>query len=254
MTNQISVLKSNIFMRFFIKFSYNGTHYHGWQSQPNAISVQETLTDAMNLLLKTEIKLVGAGRTDTGVHASEMFAHFDLESEIDSPKLIYKLNTLLPADIAVTEIYEVSSDLHARFSAKSRTYQYYIHTNKNPFLENQSWYFNKNPDLHKMNQAAEKLLEHTDFECFSKVHTDVNTFNCKIQNAIWTIENNQLIFTIKADRFLRNMVRAIVGTLINVGLEKITIDDFQNIIKSKNRQKAGFSVPAHGLFLRKIEY
>ena len=247
-------LKYNIFMRFFIKFSYNGTHYHGWQFQPNATSVQETLTKAIGLLLKTEINLMGAGRTDTGVHASEMFAHFDIEYEIDAKKLIYKLNTLLPPDIAVTEIYEVAPDMHARFSAKKRTYQYYIHTEKNPFLENQSWYLNKKLDILQMNQASEKLLNYTDFECFSKVNTDVNTFNCNIQKAIWTTENKQLIFTISADRFLRNMVRATVGTLINIGLNKISIDDFENIIKSKNRQKAGFSVPAHGLFLRKIEY
>ncbi len=241
-------------MRFFIKFSYNGTHYHGWQFQPNAISVQETLTKAMNLLLKTDINLVGAGRTDTGVHASEMFAHFEFENEIDAPKLIYKLNTLLPPDIAIIEIFEVAPDKHARFSAKSRTYQYYVHTEKNPFLENQSWYLNKNLDIQKMNLASEKLLIYTNFECFSKVHTDVNTFNCNIQKAIWTTENNQFVFTITADRFLRNMVRAIVGTLINIGLGKISIADFEQIIKSKNRQKAGFSVPAHGLYLREIKY
>ena len=241
-------------MRFFIKFSYLGTNYHGWQSQPNAISVQEILTKSLSTILKTDINLVGAGRTDTGVHASEMFAHFDYDQKIESQKTVHKINTLLPYDIAIIQIEEVAADHHARFSAKSRTYQYYIHTQKNPFAEKQSWYLNKKLDVQKMNQAAAILLIHSNFECFSKVHTNVNTFNCDIQNAIWTAENNQLIFTITADRFLRNMVRAIVGTLINVGLNKISIADFDNIIKSKCRQKAGFSVPAHGLFLRKIMY
>lgn len=241
-------------MRFFIKFSYNGTNYHGWQLQPNAISVQEVLTNALATILRKSIQLVGAGRTDTGVHAAEMYAHFELNSYFDFSKTTHQLNTLLPIDIAVQNIFEVPLDLHARFSAKSRTYQYFINTAKNPFLYNQSWYFNKNVDVQKMNQAAEKLVAFTDFECFSKVHTDVHTFNCDIQQAYWKIENQQLIFTITADRFLRNMVRAIVGTLINVGLNKISLEEFIQIIESKNRQKAGFSVPACGLFLQKIDY
>jgi tRNA pseudouridine38-40 synthase len=241
-------------MRFFIKFSYNGTYYHGWQSQTNAVTVQEILTNAMEKILRNPVQLVGAGRTDSGVHASEMYAHFDFDEALDCTKTTQKVNAMLPLDIAVYGIFEVAIDLHARFSAKSRTYQYYINAEKNPFVINQSWYLNKKLDIEKMNQAAEKLLEHTDFECFSKVQTEVNTFNCKIQQAFWTSENNQLIFTITADRFLRNMVRAIVGTLINVGLKKITIEDFENIINSKDRQKAGFSVPACGLFLRKVTY
>ncbi len=241
-------------MRYFIKFSYNGTQYHGWQSQPNAISVQETLNKAMSVILNSEIDLMGAGRTDTGVHAKMMFAHFDFDASIDSKSLVHKLNSYLPKDIAVFDIYAVKENAHARFDAKKRTYEYHIHTFKNVFLQEQSWYCLHELDIDLMNIAAAELLKFTDFQCFSKVHTDVNTFNCKIEEAYWRKENESLIFTIAADRFLRNMVRAIVGTLLNVGLKKITIEDFIKIIESKNRSEAGFSVPAHGLYLTKIEY
>jgi tRNA pseudouridine38-40 synthase len=241
-------------LRYFIKFSYNGTHYHGWQSQPNAISVQETLTKAMAVVLNSEIELMGAGRTDTGVHAKMMFAHFDLSKSFDSKSMVHKLNSYLPKDIAVFDIYAVNENAHARFDAKKRTYEYHIHTFKNVFLQEQSWYCPQALDLELMNTAAAELLKFTDFQCFSKVHTDVNTFNCKIEEAFWRKENETLIFTIAADRFLRNMVRAIVGTLLNVGLKKITVEDFIKIIESKNRSEAGFSVPAHGLYLTKIEY
>ncbi len=241
-------------MRYFIKFSYNGTNYHGWQSQPNAISVQETLNKAMSVILNSEIDLMGAGRTDTGVHAKMMFAHFDFDASIDSNSLVHKLNSYLPKDIAVFDIYAVKENAHARFDAKKRTYEYHIHTFKNVFLQEQSWYCLHELDIDLMNIAAAELLKFTDFQCFSKVHTDVNTFNCKIEEAYWRKENESLIFTIAADRFLRNMVRAIVGTLLNVGLKKITIEDFIKIIESKNRSEAGFSVPAHGLYLTKIEY
>lgn len=241
-------------MRYFIKFSYNGTNYHGWQSQPNAISVQETLTKAMAVVLNSEIELMGAGRTDTGVHAKMMFAHFDFDASFDNKSLVHKLNSYLPKDIAVFDIYAVNENAHARFDAKKRTYEYHIHTFKNVFLQEQSWYCPQALDLDLMNIAAAELLKFTDFQCFSKVHTDVNTFNCKIEEAFWRKENESLIFTIAADRFLRNMVRAIVGTLLNVGLKKITIEDFIKIIESKNRSEAGFSVPAHGLYLTNIEY
>lgn len=234
--------------------SYNGTQYHGWQSQPNAISVQETLNKAMSVILNSEIDLMGAGRTDTGVHAKMMFAHFDFDASIDSKSLVHKLNSYLPKDIAVFDIYAVKENAHARFDAKKRTYEYHIHTFKNVFLQEQSWYCLHELDIDLMNIAAAELLKFTDFQCFSKVHTDVNTFNCKIEEAYWIKENETLIFTIAADRFLRNMVRAIVGTLLNVGLKKITIEDFIKIIESKNRSEAGFSVPAHGLYLTKIEY
>lgn len=242
-------------MRFFIQLSYNGTNYHGWQIQPNATSVQETLTKALNVVLNEKnIVIMGAGRTDTGVHASKMFAHFDYEKEIESKTVVHKLNSYLPKDIAVSEIINVDENAHARFDAKQRTYEYKINLSKNVFLDELSWYYNKELDVEAMNDAASLLMEFIDFQCFSKVHTDVNTFNCAITQAFWKKENDQLIFTISADRFLRNMVRSIVGTLVNVGLGKISKADFQKIIESKDRKKAGFSVPACGLYLTEIKY
>lgn len=241
-------------MRYFIKFSYNGTHYHGWQQQPNAVSVQETLNKALSTILNTTIDVMGAGRTDTGVHARQMYAHFDFESDIDPSNLVHKLNSYLPKDIAIFEIAKVHDDAHARFDAKSRTYEYHINTQKNVFADDLSWYCLQKLDIAKMNEACKVLLNYTDFQCFSKVHTDVNTFNCKIQEAHWQQIGNQIMFTIKADRFLRNMVRAIVGTMVNIGIEKVSLPEFVSIIKSKDRKKAGFSVPAKGLFLTKIEY
>ena len=241
-------------MRFFIKFSYKGTNYHGWQIQPNAIAVQEILNNALSTILNQKINCMGAGRTDTGVHAREMFAHFDTDSEFELKTTIHKLNSFLPNDITVFDVIKVHVDAHARFDAKKRTYEYHIHTFKDSFLENLSWYYYQNLDLQVMNEASKILLNHTDFQAFSKVNTDVNSFDCRIFEANWIQIKNQLIFTITADRFLRNMVRAIVGTLVYVGLKKITVEDFENIIKSKNRNNAGFSVPAQGLFLTKIEY
>ena len=242
-------------MRFFIQLSYNGTNYHGWQIQPNATSVQETLTNALGVILNDKnITIMGAGRTDTGVHASQMFAHFDYENEIDSKTIVHKLNSFLPKDIAVSNIILVDENAHARFDAKQRTYGYKINLTKNVFLDQLSWYYNKELDVDAMNDAARLLIEFIDFQCFSKVHTDVNTFNCRISQAFWKKENDQLIFTISADRFLRNMVRSIVGTLVYVGLGKISKADFQTIIESKDRKKAGFSVPACGLYLTEIKY
>lgn len=241
-------------MRYFIKLAYNGTNYHGWQSQPNAVSVQETLANAISVVLNATINLMGAGRTDTGVHAKEMFAHFDFETPFNCQNIIHKLNSYLPKDIVIYNIIPVPEDAHARFDATKRTYQYHIHTFKDVFLQQQSWYFHQNLDVHLMNEASKLLLNFTDFQCFSKVNTDVNTFDCTIFEAFWTQENNSLLFTISANRFLRNMVRAIVGTLVSVGLHKISLDDFNEIIKSKNRDNAGFSVPAHGLYLTKIDY
>ncbi len=247
-------------MRYFIHLAYNGTPYHGWQIQPNATSVQETLNKAFSVLLQSEINLMGAGRTDTGVHAKEMYAHFDFEASIDIPNLVHKLNSFLPKDIVIYDIIPVHNEAHTRFDATKRTYEYHIHQFKNPFLDELSWYFHQPLDIDLMNEAAQLLLNHTDFECFSKVNTDVNTFDCTIFEAYWTrastehSENDQLVFTISANRFLRNMVRSIVGTLVNVGLHKITLDDFTKIIESKSREKAGFSVPAHGLYLTKINY
>ena len=241
-------------MRYFLELAYNGTNYHGWQYQPNATSVQETLNKALSTILKTTIDIVGAGRTDTGVHAKQMFAHFDYDLEIDIPQLIHKLNSFLPKDIAIFNIHLVHNDAHARFDATKRTYQYHIHQQKDVFENENSWYYQNELNVEKMNQACKILFDHTDFECFSKVNTEVNTFNCKIHEANWQQNSNQLVFTISADRFLRNMVRAIVGTMINIGLGKVTLPEFKKIIESKDRSQAGFSVPAHGLYLTKIEY
>jgi tRNA pseudouridine38-40 synthase len=260
-------------LRYFIKLAFNGTNYHGWQYQPNAASVQETLNKALSVVLNSgssdnkqarQIDIMGAGRTDTGVHAKEMFAHFDFENPISVSSLVYKLNSFLPKDIVIYDIFPVKDDAHARFDAKKRTYEYHVNTFKDVFSQDKSWHFHQELDLDLMNKASRMLFDHTDFQCFSKVNTDVNTFDCTIFEAYWTRgtaeqgtdkrENDKLIFTISANRFLRNMVRAIVGTLVNVGLHKITLEDFNEIIKSKNREKAGFSVPAHGLYLTKIEY
>ena len=241
-------------LRYFIKLAYNGTNYHGWQSQPNASSVQETLNKALSVVFNSEINVMGAGRTDTGVHAKEMYAHFDFETPFDSKNLIHKLNSYLPKDIVIYDIIPVHNEAHSRFDATKRTYEYHINTFKDAFLQDGSWYYHQKLDLDLMNEASKILFNHTDFQCFSKVNTDVNTFDCTIFEAHWQQENNKLVFTISANRFLRNMVRAIVGTLVYVGLHKITLDHFNTIIASKNRSEAGFSVPAHGLYLTKIDY
>jgi tRNA pseudouridine38-40 synthase len=241
-------------LRYFIELAYKGTNYHGWQMQPDAISVQETLQKALSILLNATIDIVGAGRTDTGVHAKHMFAHFDFETEIDTPQLVHKLNSFLPKDIVIYTIFKVDDESHARFDAIKRTYEYHIHTKKDAFENEGSYQFNQPLDIEKMNEACAILYNHNDFECFSKVNTDVRTFNCVIFEAYWSQIGNKIIFTITADRFLRNMVRAIVGTMISVGTEKINIIDFEKIIESKNRSQAGFSVPAQGLYLTKIEY
>ena len=241
-------------MRYFIELAYKGTNYHGWQYQPGADSVQETLNKALSLLLKTEIEIVGAGRTDTGVHAKQMFAHFDYETEIDAPQLVHKLNSYLPKDIVVYNILNVPDESHARFDALKRTYEYHIHTTKDAFENEGSYQYQLPLDIDKMNQACQLLFKYNDFECFSKVNTDVRTFNCVIFEAHWQQDRNKLVFTIAADRFLRNMVRAIVGTMINIGTGKISLEDFEKIIESKDRSQAGFSAPAHGLYLTKIEY
>ncbi|PQJ76002.1 tRNA pseudouridine(38-40) synthase TruA [Polaribacter gangjinensis] len=241
-------------MRYFIEFSYNGKKYHGWQIQPEAISVQEKLNDAISTIFRKKIEVVGAGRTDTGVHASQMYAHFDVENEI-AEDIVFKLNSILPDDIAVYQVFLVDDQKHARFDAVSRTYQYKIWLGRNPFLLDFSWQIHSlKPNLTKMNEAAKLLMEYEDFQCFSKVKTNVHTFNCNIFEAFWVQNGNELTFTISANRFLRNMVRAIVGTLIDVGLDKISIDDFRKIIESKNRSNAGLSVPAKGLFLTNIKY
>lgn len=240
--------------RYFLKLAYKGTHYHGWQIQPNAISVQEILEKALSVILKQTISIVAAGRTDAGVHAKLMYAHFNLTEKIETVYLVQKLNSFLPKDIVIFDLLQVHQEAHARFDATSRTYHYYINQIKDPFQQDLSWFYNQKLDINLMNQASEILFEYTDFECFSKLHTDVNTFNCKITEALWFKTENGLVFKITADRFLRNMVRAIVGTLVNVGQKKCNLQEFHEIIKSKNRNNAGFSVPAHGLFLTDIQY
>ena len=241
-------------MRYFIELSYNGKAYHGWQIQPNAISVQEVLEKSLSTLIKEPITTMGAGRTDAGVHAIQLFAHFDTEVSFDLTTIIFKLNSFLPKDISIQNIFKVKADAHARFHALNRTYLYRIALVKNPFNTEQAFYLKPRLDIDKLTEATKILLNYKDFQCFSKSNTDVKTYNCNIMQAEWHIIDNELQFTIKADRFLRNMVRAIVGTLINIGIGKIEVQVLHDIIKSKNRNKAGFSVPAHGLYLTAIEY
>ena len=242
-------------MRYFIEISYLGTNYHGWQIQPNAITIQGVLEDCMSKLLNCNIKLVGAGRTDSGVHAAQMFAHFDIYNKInDYNQITYKLNSFLPNEIVVKKIFCVNEKAHARFDAISRCYEYCISIEKNPFELNKSYYFKKKLDLKKMKECTNLLFNYVDFKSFSKSKSDVKTYNCKIFKASWEIVGSKLYFRIKADRFLRNMVRSIIGTLIEVGLGTISKNDFKEIIKKKDRKLARYSVPAHALFLKKISY
>lgn len=242
-------------MRYFIKLAYNGKNYHGWQIQPNATSVQGEIQEKLSILLKQNTEIVGCGRTDTGVHARVYFAHFDSLEPLETAKICHQLNAMLPKDIVIYEIFLVKDNLHARFDAIERAYEYIIATTPNPFTHELSWYQPRMLDIEAMNKAAQALLSHKDFECFSKVHTDVKTFICDVRYAHWEMRaNNELVFTIKADRFLRNMVRAIVGTLVDIGKGKISLDDYQLILLSKNRSEAGQSVPAHGLFLSEVSY
>lgn len=241
-------------MRYFLELSYNGKNYHGWQNQPHAISVQEVLEKALSTLLNQPTAIVGAGRTDAGVHAKKMFAHFESETSFEAIDLVYKLNSFLPKDIAVHDVFKVNPDAHARFHAVSREYLYRISLSKDVFNYDESYYLKPQLDLNKMKEATKLLLGYKDFQCFSKSNTDVNTYNCDIMLAQWELVENELQFRIKADRFLRNMVRAIVGTLINVGLGKLEVEDMHTILASKNRSEAGFSVPAHGLYLIDVAY
>ena len=241
-------------MRYFIEITFNGKNYHGWQIQPDAVSVQQTIEEALSTILRSKIEIVGAGRTDAGVHAKEIFAHFDFTEKIQTEDLVYKLNSFLPLDIAINNILPVKEDAHARFDALSRTYEYHIVLKKNPFVIDFCHRLHHCPDVEKMNQAAEILYNYKDFQCFSRSKTDVKTYNCTLTKAHWEKVDDRLIFTITADRFLRNMVRAIVGTLLDIGFDKINTDDFHNIIKSKNRNNAGTSVPAEGLYLTRVVY
>ena len=240
-------------MRYFIELSYDGSPFIGWQRQLKGESVQSCLEDALMTLLQKPISVVGAGRTDAGVHARQLFAHVDLDVQVDQ-NLKFRLNKLLKKEIAVNSILAVRDDAHARFDATGRRYSYQISTKKEPFLEKRSYYFSRTLDIKLMNQAATVMLAHDDFKCFSKSRTDVKTFICNISFADWTLIENGYKFTITANRFLRNMVRAIVGTILDIGLKKKFLDDLTKVIENKDRSLAGFSVPAKGLFLKEIEY
>lgn len=246
--------------RYFLELAYNGTNYHGWQSQPNAVGVQELVNQALSTVFRTQIETTGAGRTDTGVHARQLYAHFDApqeKQEAGSKKqeaTLRSLNALLPHDISIKRIIPVREDAHARFDATLRSYEYHIHFEKDPFLHNFSWQLRDRPDVQLMNEGAKIMMEYTDFSCFSKSNTQVKTNNCKISRAEWVEQGDKLIFHISADRFLRNMVRAIVGTLLMVGKHEITPDEVHGIIESKNRSKAGTSVAACGLYLTEVRY
>ncbi|WP_363318615.1 tRNA pseudouridine(38-40) synthase TruA [Massilibacteroides sp.] len=241
--------------RYFIYLGYNGKPFCGWQVQPNGITVQQCIEEALTTLFRCPIPIVGAGRTDAGVHARMMIAHFDTSETVqDLAFLTEKLNRLLPKEIAVHRIVPVIADAHARFDAISRTYNYYITTVKDPFNFDFSYKVHGELDFKAMNEACRVLYDYKDFTSFSKLHTDVKTNNCHVIHAEWTQEGNLWKFTIQADRFLRNMVRAIVGTLLEVGRGKMTIDGFRNVIEAKDRNKAGTSVPGQALFLVNVEY
>ncbi|AFL82902.1 pseudouridylate synthase I [Belliella baltica DSM 15883] len=240
--------------RYFLEIAYKGTNYHGWQTQKNAVSVQGAIENALSILLKTPIIIMGSGRTDTGVHATQQFAHFDFEGELNQFGFLKKINSLLPKDIAVYSLREVKHEAHARFSATIRSYVYKITTRKTPFEEELSWHYFRELEIQKMNEAARLLLDHEDFQCFSRVKTDVNHFGCKIKEAYWEQIDHELLFHITSNRFLRGMVRAIVGTLTDVGEGKLSTAKFKSILESKNRDQASSSAPARGLFLCKVHY
>lgn len=241
--------------RYFIYLDYDGTNYHGWQIQPNGNSIQQTLMETLAVFLRREVEITGAGRTDAGVHARLMVAHFDWDAPLDTQLLTDKLNRLLPHDISVHRVVEVHPTAHARFDATFRKYQYHVVTCKNPFRRGYAWRLFHKLDFQKMNEAARLLFEYQDFTSFSKLHTDVKTNNCRIMHARWEqMDTDEWVFTIQADRFLRNMVRAVVGTLVEVGRGKLSIDGFRQVIEARNRCSAGSSVPAHGLYLCDIGY
>ncbi|MFZ4862324.1 tRNA pseudouridine(38-40) synthase TruA [Sphingobacterium sp. Mn56C] len=243
--------------RYFLEIAYDGTAYHGWQVQPNAITVQEKLNQALATFFREPIETLGAGRTDTGVHAKQLYLHLDTanKSIVQNPeKCIHALNALLPYDIAVKNIYAVANDAHARFDATARSYAYHVHFKKDPFLVHKSWFIRDIPDIEKMNAAAKLLLGKKDFSCFSKSNTQVFTNICTVTEARWEQNADSIVFHISADRFLRNMVRATVGTLLEVGLKGKPITYVNEVLESKSRSKAGVSVPAHGLYLTQVIY
>jgi len=242
-------------VRYFIYFSFNGKLYHGWQKQKNSITIQQKIEESLSVLLKDKIEVIGAGRTDAGVHAKEMVAHFDVNKNFENSKnFIFKLNQFLSNDISIKSLKSVKNNAHARFDAISRTYEYHISREKDVFLNEYSYYLNYSLNSIKINEAINIIINNKDFKCFTKSKTDVTNYLCNILDSKWIEDNKKYIFEITANRFLRNMVRSIVGTLIDVGLEKKSINNFKKIIKSKDRSMAGYSVPAKGLFLKRINY
>ena len=242
-------------MRYFIYFSFNGKLYHGWQKQKNSITIQQKIEESLSVLLKDKIEVIGAGRTDAGVHAKEMVAHFDVNKNFKNSKnFIFKLNQFLSNDISIKSLKSVKNNAHARFDAISRTYEYHISKEKDVFLNEYSYYLNYSLNSIKINEAINIIINNKDFKCFTKSKTDVTNYLCNILDSKWIEDNKKYVFEITANRFLRNMVRSIVGTLIDVGLEKKSINNFKKIIRSKDRSMAGYSVPAKGLFLKRINY
>jgi len=240
-------------MRYAVEIAYDGTPFHGWQRQQNAISVQQEIEESLSTLLRGEYKIQGCGRTDTGVHAEQYFFHFDGDL-IDENKFVYSLNQILKDEVTVLHIYHVGADFHSRFDATSRAYRYAIHQKKNPFISKWSWLMNRALDVDKMNEACSLLLKYEDFGSFCKSKSQNKTNICRLSHAHWVKTEGGLEFEIKADRFLRNMVRAIVGTMLEIGLNKMNLEEFKTVIEAKDRSAAGFSVPAHGLFLTEVVY
>ena len=241
-------------MRYFLEIAYDGGRFHGWQVQPNALSVQEVLEDCLGKILRETISTTGSGRTDTGVHASQQFVHFDTAQQLDPQHIIYRLNRILPDDISAYNLYLVTDEAHARYDAFARTYHYYITLTKNPFKRQYAWYHSRTLEVEKMNQAAAILLKYEDFTTFSKVKGDTKHYRCNMYEAVWRQEGEELVFTIRANRFLRGMVRLVVGALVDVGRGKLSIEAFEQIIASQDRSKASGAAPAEGLYLARVEY
>ena len=241
-------------MRYFLEIAYDGTRFHGWQVQPNAISVQQVLDDCLSKILRETINSTGSGRTDTGVHASQQFVHFDSARQLDLQQVVYRLNRILPADISAYNLYLVPEEAHARYDAFARTYHYHITLAKNPFKRYYATYLSRPVDVEKMNEAAAVMLRYENFTTFSKVKGDTKHYNCTMYEAVWRQEGKELLFTIRANRFLRGMVRALVGTLLEVGEGKLSVDGFGDVIRSRDRNRAGRAVPAEGLFLTDVVY
>lgn len=241
-------------MRYFLEIAYDGTRFHGWQVQPNALSVQEILEDSLSKVLREPISTTGSGRTDTGVHAIQQFVHFNAQQPLDPQQVVYRLNRILPEDISALNLYLVQPDAHARYDAFARTYHYHITLRKNPFKRLHAWYHSRALDVEKMNEAAAILLNYEDFTTFSKVKGDTKHYRCNMYEAVWEQAGEELRFTIRANRFLRGMVRLVVGTLVDVGRGKLTVPEFEQIVASQDRSRSSGAAPSEGLFLAKVEY